>query len=128
MCAREPRRHPAPASRWTIAGLAAVGLLTMAACAPSTGTSAPSSSNSPTARGQAMQAYRQCMTQHGVTFPDRHNTGGGTTPSTTADVGTAHRQPGTPPPGVNPQTWNAARTACANLAPHRTPAPSTPGS
>lgn len=127
MPGHDPRRHPAPVTRWTLTGLAAISLLTATACAPSATSTAPSSSNAPTARGQAMQAYRQCMSQHGVTFPDRHPAGGGTTPNA-PDAGAAHRQPGTPPPGVNPQTWNAARTACANLAPHGTPAPSTPGS
>jgi hypothetical protein len=115
--------HPTTMVRWTLSGLAVLSLLGTAACgasssSPSSASTAPSSSATP--RGQAMQAYRQCLTQHGVTFPARHQSGGAT-PSTTP-------QPGTPPPGVNPQTWSAARTACTSLAPHRTPASSTAGS
>jgi hypothetical protein len=121
------------AARWGLAGLAAISLLTTAGCGPSTpsgsASSAPSSAPSPSPREQAMRAYWQCMTQHGVTFPDHHQ-GGDTAPSTAPNAGAAKREPGTPPPGVNPQTWNAARTACASLTPHRTPNPasSTPSS
>lgn len=112
----------------TLGGLAALTLLGTAACGPSGsgGSSAPSSGASPSGaaspRHQAMQAYTQCLSQHGVTLPARHHSG--TAPSgAPAAGGHRHHQPGTPPPGVNPQTWSAAQTACASVRPTHAPKP-----
>jgi hypothetical protein len=90
-----------------LGGLAALTLLGTAAC----GSSGSAGSG---ARHQAMQAYRQCLTQHGVTLPARQH---GAQQAGAPAAGQKH-QPGTPPAGVDPQTWTAAQTACASVRPH----------
>jgi hypothetical protein len=94
-------------STLALGGLAALTLLGTAACGSS------GSSDASGSRHQAMHAYRQCLSQHGVTLPARQHTG---TPPTGAPA--AAHQHGTPPAGVDPQAWSAAQTACASLRPH----------
>jgi hypothetical protein len=128
-----PSPAPLPAARpltrgpvaLALGAVAVAGLFGVAACGSSSSggasTGAPSSSASPAAgsRHQAMQAYTQCLSQHGVTLPARHSMSA--MPS--GSPGMHHRQPGTPPPGVNPQTWSAAQSACASMRPSRAPKP-----
>ncbi len=66
-------------------------------------------------------AFMQCMTQHGVTMPSR-----GPRPSGAPEsrAPRPHRDPNTAPPGVDQNTWNAARAACASVAPSAPAAPS----
>jgi hypothetical protein len=98
-----------------VAGLAALSLIGVAGCGHDSGGGGQ--------RHPAMQAYRQCLSQHGVTLPARQH--GGSMPSSMPGMpGMAKHQPGTPPPGVNPDTWNSARTACASLAPSHAAKPS----
>ena len=118
------RTHTSQPVRWAVAGAAALSLFGVAACgsggaAPSGGAAAHG------ARRQQMQAYTQCLSQHGVTLPKR-GAGAGTPPSgAAAPAGGAaapagahpHRDPSQPPPGVDPQTWSSARAACASTAP-----------
>jgi hypothetical protein len=116
---RRPRAGKAV--QLTLGGLATLTLLGTAACGPSgsSDSSSPSSSaaspsGSASPRHQAMQAYVQCLSQHGVTLPAHHQPG-------TAPSSGGHHAPGTPPAGVDPQTWSAAQTACASVRPSRGP-------
>lgn len=117
--------RPGRPVRWVVAGAAALSLLGVAACG--TGGAAPSGSTGGAAghgaRRQQMQAYSQCLSQHGVTLPKR---GAGTPPGGAAAPASGaaapagahpHRDPSQPPPGVDPQAWSSARAACASVAP-----------
>jgi hypothetical protein len=61
-------------------------------------------------RSAERAAYAQCMSQHGVTLPDRDHR-----PSTAP--GAPRRDPNTAPPGVDQNAWTTARAACAAQAP-----------
>jgi hypothetical protein len=114
-------------SRAGILLLIAVGGLGVAACSGSSakvssasnGSSAPSSSSS-----GALQAYRDCMSQHGVTLPARNR--GQSAGSSSSDAsGSDQGGPGgggfggqfSLPPGVDQATFDAAQQACASLRP-----------
>ncbi len=126
--------------RFLGAPVAVVALLGLAACGTSTGTStaaaASSTAEAPAgAAGQdgtgdtAMAAYESCMEENGVTMPERAAGGagaapkggtppqGGTPPSGTPRAGGPGGSPGQAPPGVDEDTWAAAREACSDLAP-----------
>ncbi|HWN34032.1 MAG TPA: hypothetical protein VNP03_14885 [Pseudonocardia sp.] len=128
--------------RWAAAApLAALTLFGVAACGSgSAGTDgAPAADgNSGHPRSAAMQAYTQCLSTHGVTLPARTHDGApadGTAPAAPA-TGAAgapsaqgagrHHDMSTPPPGVSQASWDAARAACANLAPSHPSAGATP--
>lgn len=96
---------------WAAAPLAALTVLALSACG---------SGSHP--HGAARQAFVQCLSAHGVTLPQRTP---GTAPSASSGGAGHHRDPSVAPPGVNQQTWDSARAACASTAP--TP-PSTAGS
>jgi hypothetical protein len=91
--------------------MAALGLACLAACG-SAGTQAaggPSDS--------AMQAFRSCLSENGVTLPERGANGpdGGSPPSGAPQA----PQSGQAPPGVDSAKWEAAQKACAQYAPAR---------
>ncbi|HEX4818797.1 MAG TPA: hypothetical protein VFV00_01215 [Acidimicrobiales bacterium] len=99
-----------------------------AAVAANASSAAPSSSS-----GAGFQAYRDCLSQHGVTLPSRNrnqsdsNGSGASADSTQSDNGNVGRGNGggfgggngqfSLPPGVDQATFNAAQQACANLRP-----------
>jgi len=119
--------------RWAVVvPLAALTLLGASACG--SGGAHP--------RSEQMQAYRQCLSEHGVTLASHPRDAGaapGATPGATdgstdgsapAGAGAGrHRDMSTPPPGVTQQAWDSARAACASVAPSpAAAAPSTAGS
>jgi hypothetical protein len=82
-----------------------------------------------------MQAYTQCLSSHGVTLPARTHgaPADGAAPAATATGSTPgqggagrHRDMATPPPGVSQASWDAARSACASLAPSHPSGGATP--
>lgn len=117
---------------WLMTPLAALTALSLTACGGASSGSSTDSSTPASAsahpRAEAMRAYRQCLSQHGVTLPKRP--AHGSTPPSAAPAG--RPDPNTPPPGVDAQTWQSARAACASLMPpppsKRAAAPSTAGS
>jgi hypothetical protein len=141
--------------RWaTLAPLAALTLLGAAACGSGggagNGSAVSGGAGSGThARSEQMQAFQQCLSEHGITLAS-HPRGAGAAPGATpgaapgatpgaapgatdgsapAGAGTGrHRDMATPPPGVTQQAWDSARSACASVAPHPGTAPSTQGS
>ncbi|HEX4250642.1 MAG TPA: hypothetical protein VH008_22445 [Pseudonocardia sp.] len=129
--------------RWAAAApLAALTLFSVAACGSSTASSA-AGTHSGHPRSAAMQAYTQCLSSHGVTLPARTHGAApadGTAPADPATTGAGapaqqgagrHHDMATPPPGVSQASWDAARSACASLAPSHAStgaAPSTAGS
>lgn len=100
-----------------------------AACSGSKGNVASaanaSSSAPPSSSGGSFQAYRDCLSQHGVTLPSRqrNQSGGSNASASGADQSGAPRGPGgfngqfSLPPGVDQSTFDAAQQACANLRP-----------
>ena len=121
--------------RWAAAApLAALTLFGVAACGSGSSTAAAPAADGTSGhpRSAAMQAYTQCLSSHGVTLPARTHgdaPADGAAPAAPATgapgTGTAPGQGGagrhhdmtTPPPGVSQASWDAARTACASLAP-----------
>jgi hypothetical protein len=78
------------------------------------------------------QAFRDCMSQHGVTMPEHeHGSGHGPGPEGHPDGPPPGDTPGAPgdgqappaPPGVDQGTWDTAHQACASLAPAHPPQP-----
>jgi hypothetical protein len=131
--------------RWaTVAPLVALTLLGAAACGSGggagNGTAESGGAGSGThPRSGQMQAFQQCLSEHGVTLASHpRGAGAGAAPgaapgatggSAPAGAGTGHhRDMSTPPPGVTQQAWDSARTACASVAPSPAAAPSTAGS
>ena len=116
-------------------GLATVGLLA-AACG---GKGSGSGANPTTAQSASVQAYIQCLQQHGVNITVPSGRPSGVRPSTTRSPGTRpSRSPGAgggggggggaggfnggflgseAPSGVDQQVWQAAQTACAAVRP-----------
>lgn len=121
------------------APLAAVTLLSLTACGSSAGGQPSSDTGAATSTAAAagperMRPYVQCLASHGVTLPTRPSNGApppsnGAPPpdAPAAPAGEKHRphDMASPPPGVDQQTWDSAKSACASLRP--TP-PSTAGS
>ena len=83
-------------------------------------------------RGAALQAFRQCMSTHGITLPQRTGGGGGgggggVTSTSQPDTGGTGAGFGggvggggrflQPPAGVDPVKYQAALTACRSLIP-----------
>jgi hypothetical protein len=102
-----PRIPRSPRPSWAAAPLAALTVLAVSACG---------SGSHPDAT--AARAFTQCLSVHGVTLP--HRTHNGTPPSGAPSGGAGqdpHRDLTVPPPGVDQQTWDNARAACASLAP-----------
>jgi hypothetical protein len=97
---------------WVAAPLAALTLLAVSACGSGTHQHGNSA---------ARLAFTQCLSAHGVTLPHRTPGSGGSG----AHPAGQRRDPSVAPAGVNQQTWDSARAACASTAP--TP-PSTAGS
>ena len=118
-------------SRAGIITFGIAGVLFVGACSGSSGhvaAAASASSAAPSsASGNGLQAYRDCLSQHGVTLPARNRNQSN---SSTAS-GSTDSQSGAPrgngggfgngqfslPPGVDQATFNAAQQACANLRP-----------
>jgi hypothetical protein len=110
-----------------VAGVALVGLVACGSGTTTTTSGSTASSGTPSA-GTASDdsAFRTCLEQNGVTAPA--GTGEGRTPPSAAP-GAGGTPPGAPlagagqprsrqaPPGVDADTWAAARAACADLAP-----------
>ena len=130
--------------RWAaVAPLAALTLLGAAACGSggaAGGGAAESGGSGAHPRSGQMQAFQQCLSEHGVTLASHpRGAGAGAAPGATpgATDGSApagagagrHRDMSTPPPGVTQQAWDSARAACASVAPSpAAAAPSTAGS
>ncbi|HTF51965.1 MAG TPA: hypothetical protein VK735_31355 [Pseudonocardia sp.] len=138
--------------RWaTVAPLAALMLLGAAACGSggagsgAAGGGAAESGGAGSGahpRSAQMQAFQQCLSEHGVTLASHPRGAGaapgaapGATPGATGGSAPAgggagrHRDMSTPPPGVTQQAWDSARAACASVAPSpAAAAPSTAGS
>lgn len=124
-----------------VAALAVSGALLLGACSSSSGSpsaAAPSGSGTATAvasasggpadtgdsggdQRQAMEAYRQCLGQHGVTLPTFDRPSGGVRPSGRPSGGTrrgGYGFPGTGPGGAGPDAaTQKAMNACASLRP-----------
>ncbi|MBV9313177.1 MAG: hypothetical protein JO100_05400 [Pseudonocardia sp.] len=120
------------ALRWLTVPITALTVVSIAACGPNNaasssggGASPSASSEAPSGRG-AFAAYRECLSQHGVQMPDRErqreNASGAPRLS---GANRPHHDPGTPPPGVDKNTWDAARAACASLRPTPSAAPTS---
>lgn len=117
----------------TLTALLAVPVLALTACSggtSSTQAAAPSAfaTNSPgagAAQGGAagFEAYRSCMADHGVDFPDFRNGNGGPPSGRPAGAppsggaGDGQRQPLPVPSGVDQQAFDAAEQACQDLRP-----------
>ena len=147
---RGSRLLAAPIGLVAIVGLAACGTSTTASAAstgsaPTTASAGADSTAQPAAgsRGAAMEAYRTCLEQNGVTLPSRGNrppgsgNGEGGTPPSGAPAPGGAGQGGAgqgggmmrqAPPGVDADTWAKAQTACADLRPARPTAAPTAGS
>ena len=101
-----------------IAGLGAVLLPVAVACS-----SGPAAAEPPPG---GHDAFMQCMTEHGVPAPPKGgpdgpgSPGGPGGPGGPPPGGTGGPPPDGPPPappGVDQQTWDNAKQACASLAP-----------
>jgi hypothetical protein len=92
------------------------------ACGGGSAPSAAADTTPTTAAGATaatnFQAYRDCLSKHGVTLPQGGG-GPGAGAGGTAPVGGAGgaRPTPSPPPGVDQATFDAAQTACASLRP-----------
>ena len=111
--------------------LGAIGALALVAAACGGGSKAASETTTtvPGRRGAALQGFRQCMTSHGVTLPQRSRTstttngseppqsdsGGGFGGFGFGGFGNRFRQP---PPGVDPAKYQAAFQACQSQLPN----------
>jgi len=123
-------------SRAGIITFASAGMLLIGACSGSSGhvAAASGSSGAPSsASGAGFQAYRDCLSQHGVTLParNRNQSGGSTASDSGSDQSGAPRGDGggngggfgggngqfSAPPGVDPATFASAQQSCANLRP-----------
>lgn len=144
------RRRGRRWSRLVAAPVGVVALVGLAACGTSTDTTAAASdagtsTGAPAAQGSggepsdsAMAAYTNCLSENGVTLPERPTRGGGApdgsggTPPSGAPAapedggrdggpgggpGGPGGTPGEAPEGVGADTWAAAQEACAALAP-----------
>ncbi|MBI3226672.1 MAG: hypothetical protein HYZ39_16625 [Mycolicibacterium cosmeticum] len=90
----------------------------------------PSATSTSQSQSGDRQAFRDCMTQHGVTMPE-HGPGGGHGEHGPGPEGRPDGPPpgGAPgagqappaPPGVDQGTWDSAHQACASLAPAHPP-------
>src|SRR3954468_20491568 len=104
-------------SRAGIITFVSAGMLFIGACSGSSGhvaAAASASSGAPSsASGAGFQAYRDCLSQHGVTLPARNrnqsNSGGGGGGGFAGSNGQFSA-----PPGVDQATFAAAQQACAN--------------
>jgi len=113
-------------SRAGIITFAVAGILCAAACSGSSGkVAAASNASSPapsSASGGNFQAYRDCLSQHGVTLPTRptnqsgDSNASGSTRSGRGGGGGFNGQ-FSAPPGVDQATFDAAQQACASLRP-----------
>lgn len=109
-------------SRAGIFTIGIAGALFAGACSGSSGHAAAAVNASSAAPSSAsFQAYRDCLSQHGVTLPARNrNQSDG---SSGAPGDGSGRGPGgfngqfSLPPGVDQATFDAAQQACANLRP-----------
>jgi hypothetical protein len=147
---------PTRVRRWVAAPIVGLSLVALAACGSTDAASPTASATASAGAGDTaaaapaggpdsaqMTAFRECMTQHGVTMPQRPGRGqapGGQAPADgqapggqAPAVGQAppdggqggppagaqgqKRDMSTAPPGVDQATWTSARTACADLAP-----------
>jgi hypothetical protein len=81
-------------------------------------------------RGASLQAFRQCMSTHGVTIPQRTGGGGGGAGTSTSQPADTGGTPGVngggggaagrflqPPAGVDPAKYQTALAACRSLIP-----------
>lgn len=98
-----------PTFRVALLGVAGATLLAgVVVCSSDTAepatSAAPSSSSTVT---DTHEAFAQCLTDHGLPAPPKDGPGGPP----------PHGAPPGPPPGVDEQTWDSARQACASLAP-----------
>ena len=124
-----PRLRRCAHSRAGIITFVIIGALGAAACSGSSGkvaSASNASSAAPSSSSGAQQAYRDCMSQHGVTLParNRNQSGGSDSSGSNSDQSGAPRGPGggfngqfSLPPGVDQATFNAAQQACASLRP-----------
>jgi len=104
------------------------GALLVGACSGSSShaaTAAAASSAAPSsASGAGFQAYRDCLSQHGVTLPARNRNQSDRSDSGSDSAGPRNGSGGggfngqfSLPPGVDQSTFTAAQQACANLRP-----------
>jgi hypothetical protein len=126
-----PRLRHKACTRAGIITFVIAGALFAAACSGSGGhvaSAANASSAAPSsASGGGLQAYRDCLSQHGVTLParSRNQSNGSNSSDSGSDQSGAPRGNGNGgfngqfslPPGVDQATFNAAQQACANLRP-----------
>ena len=100
----------------------------LVACSGSSGAvkTANGSSAAPSSSGAGFQAYRDCLSQHGVTLPTRPQNQSGSSDSGGPGSGGPGRGAGggggfngqfSLPPGVDQSTFDAAQQACASLRP-----------
>jgi hypothetical protein len=119
----------------TTAGLVASITAAAAGCGGGSSTAAKAvTTTTPTTvagRGAGLQAFRQCMSTHGVTIPQRTGGGGsggtgtstsqppdtGGTPGANGGVGGGAGRFLQPPAGVDPAKYQAALGACRSLIP-----------
>ncbi|HUI49709.1 MAG TPA: hypothetical protein VL119_13510 [Acidimicrobiia bacterium] len=127
-------------ARLAMLGCVVVAALALAACGGSSGPSASASTAPSTTTGgaggggfgAALTAFRNCMSSHGVTLPQRNRGANGTPPSTTPGE-TRPRTGGgfgfgfgggdpaarfnNPPAGVDPTKYKDALAACRSTLP-----------
>ena len=105
-------------SRAGIITIVSAGMLLIGACSGSSGhaaAAAGASSGAPSSgSGGGFQAYRDCLSQHGVTLPARNRNQSNS--SASGGFGGFNGQ-FSAPPGVDQATFAAAQQACANLRP-----------
>lgn len=130
-------RRPGRRAWQLLAPTLAIALLAVAGCssgaAATGGASGSGGGSGGGTQDAARQAYTQCLSENGVTMPSPPSGGAGgagaddpagqTPPSGAPPAGTGGAGPGGPggagqaPPGVDAETWQAARQACASFAP-----------
>lgn len=88
---------------------------TSSVVSPSTSTSTtPGDAPAVTTAPPMSQAFTDCMSQHGVAQPAGPPTG---PPDSVDQPPLQTPEQGSPPPGVDQQTWEEALRACESLAP-----------
>lgn len=107
------------------------GVVACSSGAPQSDSTVAEPAATSTSQSGGHQAFRDCMSQHGVTMPE-HGPGGGhghpdgpppdgATPPSGAPGAPGDGQAPPAPPGVDQGTWDTAHQACASLAPARPP-------
>jgi hypothetical protein len=118
-------------ARLVFGGMAFAAMLALSACGGGTSHAATVATSTTVAGGgngqfgRRLSAFRDCMSSHGVTLPQRNRQGDGGPPSTTPGETFRPRNGGgfgggrflTPPAGVDAAKYTAALNACRSQLP-----------